>query len=59
MAGCGGGGGMGTRGRSREKKPQYSYEVIFFLLRATNEIFGAIVAVYSLRLSHSAAYETS
>jgi len=42
-----------------EKKSQYSYEENFFFLKATNEILGAIVEVYSMRLSHSAAYETS
>ena len=43
-----------------EKKSQYSYEEnFFFFLKATNEILGAIVEVYSMRLSHSAAYETS
>jgi len=47
---------------TEKKKTQYSYEVKsppFFSLKATNEILGAIVELYSLCLSHSAAYETS
>jgi len=57
--------GWELEGGHRKKKTQYSYEVKspplppFFFLKATNEILGATVELYSLCLSHSAAYETS